>query len=367
MELLKQLYKVFSPSENEKKMRKFIKRWIKKNVPDAEVWQDYMGNVYVRRGGSDSYPCVVAHIDQVQDIHSKDFTVLDCGPIFIGYSPKNKRQEGLGADDKNGIWVALKCLQKYDKMKCAFFVGEEIGCVGSSNADMTFFDDCRFVVQCDRRNGGDLITSIWDEMASKEFVDATRHAEFGYTPTHGAMTDVAELRSRGLKASAVNMSCGYYEPHTDQEFTVKDELWNCLHFVENIIENCTMTYDFEAPIREYRNFGKVQGRGRRTFSNDDFFDRYERWYELSDMEALMSDEMRNDPSFTLGEFYLSVGDMFPHLAYTDFEKTYDTTLSYMAQQQAQHMQENDRYWDEQEQLMLDFNDKDIHEEVYTEF
>jgi hypothetical protein len=36
--------------------------------------------------------------------------------------------EGLGADDKNGIWIALQCLKKYDTVKVAFFVSEEVGC-----------------------------------------------------------------------------------------------------------------------------------------------------------------------------------------------------------------------------------------------
>ena len=42
-------------------------------------------------------------------------------------------------------------------MKVAFFVSEEIGCVGSRNADMGFFEDARFVIEPDRRGYEDLI------------------------------------------------------------------------------------------------------------------------------------------------------------------------------------------------------------------
>ena len=38
------------------------------------------------------------------------------------------------------------------------------------------------------------------------------------------MTDVLELKEKGLKVSCLNLSCGYYEPHTDHEFTVKKDL-----------------------------------------------------------------------------------------------------------------------------------------------
>lgn len=42
------------------------------------------------------------------------------------------------------------------------------------------------------------------------------------------MTDVLELKERGLGVSCINLSCGYYEPHSDEEFTVKKDLLNCL-------------------------------------------------------------------------------------------------------------------------------------------
>ena len=152
-ELLSQLYAIHSPFRSEKKMRKFIKDYIKRNIPQVELSYDKVGNIYAKKGTSDSFPCVVSHIDQVQHEHGRDFRsyVVD-GKVF-GFSPSVMKMRGLGADDKNGIWVCLQVLAKYDVMKCAFFVGEEIGCVGSSDADMAFFDDCRYVLQCDRRNG----------------------------------------------------------------------------------------------------------------------------------------------------------------------------------------------------------------------
>ena len=226
MKLLKKLYSIHSKSGKEQKMIKFLLWWIRNNVPGAKVELDReVGNIYITKGIADTYPCLVAHIDQVQSIHSRDFQAIETKDIIFGYSPKNKRLEGLGADDKNGVWVCLKCLLKYDVLKCALFVGEEVGCVGSSKADMDFFKDVRFVIQCDRRGSNDLIASICStEIASKEFIEATGHEAFGYHLEEGMMTDVLTLKENGLAVSAVNMSCGYYDPHSDHEFTVKEDL-----------------------------------------------------------------------------------------------------------------------------------------------
>ena len=102
---------------------------------------------------------------------------------------------------------------KYENIKVAFFVGEEVGCIGSSKANMDFFKDVRFVIQCDRRGSNDLIASICStEIASKEFIEATGYEAFGYHLEEGMMTDVLTLKENGLQVSAVNMSCGYYDP-----------------------------------------------------------------------------------------------------------------------------------------------------------
>jgi hypothetical protein len=247
MKLLKELFKIYSPSKNEKKMRKFIKWWIKNNVPEATIMTDEIGNIYVTKGETETYPCLAAHMDQVQKIHSKDFEAIETKDYIFGFSRKNKRQEGLGADDKVGVWVNLKCLKKFDHIKAVFFVGEEVGCVGSGKCNMEFFDDCRYVIQCDRRNGDDLITTIggWTQLCSPEFIKDIQPELFGYKEESGLITDVGELKERGLKVSAINLSCGYYEPHTDREFVIKSEVLNCLAFVRHIITTCTKTYPHE--------------------------------------------------------------------------------------------------------------------------
>ena len=303
MELLKTLYSIYSPSGNEKKMRRFIKRWIMNNVSNTQITTDLKGNIYVSKGMSENYPCIVSHIDQVQKTHSRDFVCIESEDVIFGYSPKNHRQEGLGADDKNGIWIALKCLEKYDHMKAAFFVEEEIGCRGSAQADLEFFTNCRYVVQCDRRGNNDLITSIsFTELCSKEFIEAIRYEKFGYKPEDGMMTDVLELKERGIEVSCINMSCGYYRPHTDQEFTDKNDLLNCQKYVENIIENCTAVYPHKCEDSCYGNLY---------------------WEEQEELYLLADELLSCNPDLTAEELQEWYGYYFGRLDIEDFQNILD--------------------------------------------
>lgn len=292
-ELLEALYCLYSPSNGEKKMRKFIKKECIER--GASVYSDN-GNLYVTKGESDTYPCIVAHTDQVQKNHSTDFKVMVADDIIFGYSPKSKSQQGLGADDKNGIWIALQCLERFDVMKCAFFAGEEIGCVGSGKADMKFFKDVRFVIEPDRRNGDDLITSISGDICSDEFKAALPSKEFGYKETEGLMTDVEELCEKGVGVSCINFSCGYYHPHTDEECTSWSELCNALNFAIAIVENCTDVYKHE--YTQYSRYSRYTRWDDYDYDYD-WYDKYLKSYKKNDKK----DEKQIDDGDSYWDMY----------------------------------------------------------------
>ena len=238
-QLLKKLYSIHSPSGKEQDMIRFLRSYIGTLPGDISVSQDRYGNLYVIKGTGENYPCLVSHIDQVAHCHhSKDFKAIETKDIIFGYSPGKRRFENPGADDKNGIFICLECLKKYDTIKIAFFKEEETGCAGSSNAYMPFFNDVRFVIQPDRKGNSDLITSIgFSELCSDEFIEAVKPEEWGYKENNGLLTDVMVLKENGLDVSCINLSCGYYNAHSDQEITVKKDLMKGLLFVEHIIED----------------------------------------------------------------------------------------------------------------------------------
>ena len=295
--LLKQLYKINSKSGFEGEMIVFICKWIDSNIPNAKIDFDWdTGNIYVTKGTSKTYPCIVAHLDQVQEHYPTDFITIETRDLIFGYSPKERKFCGLGADDKNGIWLALKCLQKFDEIKVALFVCEEVGCIGSSKAKMEFFDDCRFVIQPDRRGSSDLITSISGlTLCSDEFIKDINPGMFGYNETDGLMTDIEQLKENGLDVSCINLSCGYYEPHTDNEYTDKNDLLNCLRFIEHIITNYKKTYRHEV---EY---------DRLAYSSMDcqYWDIYDELFEI------IHETLQADPTLTPSDIYAFYGADYP--------------------------------------------------------
>ena len=304
MKLLKQLYKIHSPSGNERAMKKFIRRYVRKHFTGAKIETDKIGNLYIIKGIAETYPCIVAHLDQVQREHSKDFTPIETKELIFGYSPNRRKQEGVGADDKNGIWCALKCLEKYKTLKVVLFVEEETGCRGSSQADMDFFKDCRFVLQPDRRGYKDLITHIgWAGLCSDEFLKATGYEQFGYQEAEGAMTDILALKENGLEVSCINLSCGYYEPHTDNEFTVKADLMNCLHLTGHIIETCTEVYP-HANTWETDN---------QTGIND---------WEYEEILTEIYEMLEVDESLSVDDLEFMYGRYYPELGKKDYERIY---------------------------------------------
>ena len=294
-QLLKRLYSIYSPSGKEQKMMTFLCSYIKQLPGNIAVSKDKFGNLYVVKGEAETYPCLVSHIDQVSHCnHSKDFKAVETREVIFGYSPKHKRFENLGADDKNGVFICLECLKRYDPMKVVFFREEETGCRGSSEAVMSFFDDVRFVIQPDRKGNSDLITNIgYSDLCSEGFMEAIEPEKWGYMEENGLMTDILTLKEKGLEVSCLNVSCGYYNAHTDEEITVKKDLMKSLLFVEHIIEECTNTYPH------------TQG--------DPYFSPYEFEDEIYDI-------LNNDPTLTPEDLYEMYSTDFPHLRPDDYER-----------------------------------------------
>lgn len=292
-QLLKKLYSIHSPSGKEQNMIRFLRSYIGTLPGNISVSQDRYGNLYVIKGTGENYPCLVSHIDQVAHCHhSKDFKAIETKDIIFGYSPGKRRFENPGADDKNGIFICLECLKKYDTIKIAFFREEETGCAGSSNADMPFFNDVRFVIQPDRKGNSDLITSIgFSELCSDEFIKAVKPEEWGYKENNGLLTDVTVLKGNGMGVSCVNLSCGYYNAHSGHEITVKKDLMKGLLFVEHIIEDCTAVYPYTGI----------------------FNDRYECEDEIHDI-------LRQDPALTPEDLQYMYATNFPHLKPEDYER-----------------------------------------------
>ena len=310
---MRDLFEVQSYSGQEDDMTDYIFRYLEANHPDVKFRQDKKGNLYITKGEANTYPCIVSHTDTVhRKIPKSRYKVGRAGNIFYALDTKDCTRTGIGGDDKCGIWVCLEALDLFDNIKIAFFVEEETGCVGSSNADMSWFEDVAFVLQTDRRGYKDVVNSISGvSLFGKEFSKAIAPAleNWGREETPGGLTDVKMLVSNGLDVCVLNCSSGYYAPHTDNEIVKVDELIMTLYLFRDIIhatykDGHRWTYKRKAPTTyQYtsRSYGRYWGNESDGGLGYNQASQYE-WFQNKQgvwQSRLIKEDLKEEPASTI--------------------------------------------------------------------
>lgn len=250
-------------------------------IKDVTFESDAHGNIIATKDNgivkADSYPTVVCHIDTVHeinanfkvelyDVNGEKMIVGVIDPPFIKKVKKwdfqerqMKEQEeiydeaGVGGDDKCGIWACLKILDLLPKCKAVFFASEESGCIGSNNIDLNTFEHSPYIIGIDRRGNNDIIFDISGPISSSLFIEDVKTISdlYGYSSAFGMSTDVGTLSKRDVGVSCMNMSCGYYNPHTSEEFVSIPDLFKATDMAIDIIEHLSYSrYDFKRPVYE---------------------------------------------------------------------------------------------------------------------
>lgn len=151
----------------------------------------------------------------------------------------------LGGDDKCGIFIALKVAELLPTLplKILFTVREESGCVGVSHfidENVAFFDNVKYSLTIDRRDNDNL---LWSQLGTRSCSDdfAGRLAREGVKEgirvrlMDGSVADVIHIRN--LVPNSVNMSAGYYNAHTSDEYIVPSDVDRIIGWVKNILLN----------------------------------------------------------------------------------------------------------------------------------
>lgn len=237
MELLKQLYKIISKSGMEDRIKSFILDSLN-DVP-MSITTDEIGNLFITKGEAESYPCVAAHLDEIHAPCERE-VVVEGDKVYSVDRLWNR--VGCGADDKNGLWVIINLLRMEPVLKVALFVqeertGEVAGCRGARACDLSFFDNVKYILECDRKGASDVVHIGKGDtlLCDSDFIPEEMLTKYGYEMVRGGKTDVVELKMRGLQIPVCNISCGYYNAHKNSEYTVFAELQNCFIFVKDII------------------------------------------------------------------------------------------------------------------------------------
>jgi putative aminopeptidase FrvX len=233
--LLKEILSIPSYSGNERKLVNFICEFLEENKIPYKV--DELFNIYCTKGDADIYPCVVAHTDTVHNNNHIDVRTelkKNCRNVlkeaYKGYNAKGK-PTGIGGDDKAGVFACLTLLLELPALKAAFFVSEEIGCKGSKEADEAFFENVGYAIQFDAPFDY-MVTEVSSGVPlfdrRSEFFKKANNVLVEYIiPEYGShpFTDVYALKKL-FDFSCINLSIGYYEHHTANEYVILEDVEN---------------------------------------------------------------------------------------------------------------------------------------------
>jgi hypothetical protein len=189
---------------------------------------DAFGNRYYQIGETPS-TMFTSHLDTV---HRDNVAVTH---VFDGDFIKTDGKSILGADDKAGVTVMLYMIEHKIPGLYYFFLGEEVGCVGSKKLSDYYKNKekpeyIKKVVAFDRRGTDSIITfqggqrccsEDFGNALSSALNEASKKVEdndtiFNYkTDPTGVYTDSAQFIP--IYAECTNVSVGYYSEHQHTE------------------------------------------------------------------------------------------------------------------------------------------------------
>ena len=183
--------------------------------------EDGLGNYYIQIGETPS-TMFTCHLD------TADKTQTKVNHVFDGNIIRTDGKSILGADDKAGMTVILYMIKKQVPGLYYFFIGEEVGCIGSRKLANTwtkteFSKYIKKVVSFDRRGTDSIITyQMFGRCCSDEFaqelanrMNATGNKMKMVLDDTGILTDSAKFVK--LVPECTNISVGYQNEHTGKE------------------------------------------------------------------------------------------------------------------------------------------------------
>ena len=185
-------------------------RYLPRNIK-----KDIVGNYYLQIGNSETiFSC---HLDTACNYKSNVKHIIEDNII------KTDGKTILGADDKAGMCILLYMIQKNIPGLYYFFIGEEVGCIGSKNIskNILLFNKYKRIISFDRRGETSVIThqsrkrTCSDEFADSLIYEYEKSGLVLSKDQNGVYTDSAEFTD--VISECTNISVGYMYEHTNNE------------------------------------------------------------------------------------------------------------------------------------------------------
>ena len=199
---------------------------LKKFLPKGYT-EDEHGNFYLKIGDKPS-TMFTCHLDTACAEQER------VNHVFRGKFVGTDGTTILGADDKAGMVIILSLIEKKVPGLYYFFIGEEVGCIGSNALSGTWLktEFSEYITKCvsfDRRGTTSVITEqLYGRCASDEFATElslrlNNVGKFNFSPDDtGVLTD--SINFMDFVPECTNISVGYYNEHGGDEIQDLDFL-----------------------------------------------------------------------------------------------------------------------------------------------
>lgn len=207
-------------SLNEAETIRAMAQYIKSKYDNTIITKDYIvaiGEIPI---------ALVAHMDTVFKFPVADlFYDRQKGALW---SP-----QGLGSDDRAGLFAIIKILQDGYRPSIILTTGEESGGIGAQ-ALITDHPICpipnlKYMIQLDRHGTNDC---VFYDCYCPDFINYIE--SFGFCERYGSFTDISFLMP-AWQIVGVNLSVGYEDEHSYTEMLFVNPLLDTIRKVKNIL------------------------------------------------------------------------------------------------------------------------------------
>ena len=143
--------------------------------------------------------------------------------------------QGIGGDDRCGVYMILELLENLPKKPYILFsTDEEIGCIGTGKflRVHTYNEHgIKFMIEFDRKGRDECVFYECGNESFQEFIMENTNYNFNT----GSFTDICDIMET-WNLAGVNLSCGYYNAHTLNEYVVINEMMNTIRVTYSFLE-----------------------------------------------------------------------------------------------------------------------------------
>lgn len=184
---------------------------------------------------------LVAHLDVFGDVPPKE----------VVYNKKyiTAIDSILGADDRVGVFIILKMLEKGFRPTIIFTHDEEKGTIGATYFANDFSDiGVNYLVQLDRRGSG----VVFYDNDNQEFIEYI--LSFRDKEEFGSYSDISVLCPQ-CNVSGCNLGVGYYNEHSKGEYQEIEALEDAIDVVTKMLQDEDNSKFYE--YKEYEYMGSM--------------------------------------------------------------------------------------------------------------